>query len=115
MKKQISAILLLVLLTPLLASAQGFTLPTSPSGLPSESKASDLIIRIINIGLAIAGLVAVLFLIVGGFRYITAAGNEESSEAAKKIIINSIIGIVVIILSFVIVRVIANALISSQV
>lgn len=85
------------------------------TGVGSETRVSGLILRVINIALALAGLIAVLFLIIGGFRYITSAGNEETAENAKKIILNSIIGIVVIILSFVIVRVISNALTTGQV
>lgn len=95
-----------------LASAQ-FQTPDATrgnTGLPNDTRVSDFIIKIINIALTVAGLVAVLFLIIGGFRYITSAGNEETAEQAKKIITNAIIGIVVIILSFVIVRVISNAL-----
>ncbi|OGE80491.1 MAG: hypothetical protein A2660_01365 [Candidatus Doudnabacteria bacterium RIFCSPHIGHO2_01_FULL_45_18] len=103
----------LVALAPV-AFAQ-FQLPYSGNtNLPNDSSLSGLIMRIINIALGVAGLVAVLFLIIGGFRYITAAGNEETAEQAKKIIINAIIGVVVIILSFVIVRVISNALIANQ-
>ncbi|MBI2355934.1 MAG: hypothetical protein HYV13_01855 [Candidatus Doudnabacteria bacterium] len=112
---QITSIVLSLALfvLPLVSGAQ-FERP-NPTGtnLPGDTKLSEFILRIINIALAIAGLVAVLFLIIGGFRYITAAGNEEAGESAKKIITNSIIGIVVIILSFVIVRVISNALLSS--
>ncbi|HTL39343.1 MAG TPA: pilin [Methylomirabilota bacterium] len=97
------------------ASAQ-FTTPNSGgTGLPNDTSVSAFIIKIINIALAVAGLIAVLFLIIGGFRYITSAGNEETAEQAKKIITNAIIGIVVIILSFVIVRVISNALVYNQV
>ncbi|MGE5392774.1 MAG: hypothetical protein ACM3NH_03460 [Candidatus Saccharibacteria bacterium] len=100
-----------MLAVPFFAGAQGLRIPSGGSfGLPDQATASDFIIFIINIALAIAGLIAVFFLIIGGFRYITAAGNEDSSEQAKKIILNAIIGIVVIILSFVIVRVISNAL-----
>jgi|SRR3989344_4282958 len=99
-----------VIMMPLVTAAQ-FTIPdTRNTGLPAETKVSDLLFRIINVLLGIAGLVAVIFLIVGGFRYITAGGNEETAEAAKKTILNAIIGIVVIILSFVIVSVISNAL-----
>jgi TRAP-type C4-dicarboxylate transport system permease small subunit len=76
---------------------------------------AGFIMKIINIALTVAGLVAVLFLIIGGFRYITSAGNEETAESAKKIIINAIIGIVIIILSFVIVRVISEALVNNNV
>ena len=112
---QISALVLTFVfaLSPL-AFAQ-FQIPSgSGSGLPNDTSISTFIIRIINIALTVAGLIAVLFLIVGGFRYITSAGNEETAEQAKKIITNSIIGIVVIILSFVIVRVIGNALVVGQ-
>jgi amino acid transporter len=98
-----------------LAFAQFQTPNCGNTQLPCETSASALILRIINIALGVAGLVAVLFLVIGGFRYITSAGNEETAEQAKKIITNAIIGIVVIILSFVIVRVISGALVNNQV
>lgn len=108
-----------MLVTPLIAGAQqGFQVPDPAqgnTGLPGDTSITAFIIRIINIALAIAGLVAVLFLIIGGFRYITAGGNEEAGESARKIITNAVIGIVVIILSFVIVRVISNALLGGTV
>jgi hypothetical protein len=68
----------------------------------------DFLRRIINWMLALAGLIAVLFLIYGGFLYITSAGNEESAEKGKNTVINAVIGLVVIILSAVIVNVVAN-------
>ena len=115
---QISAIVLtgVLALAPFAFAQTGFQLPSGAgSGLPNDNSVSGFVIKIINIALAVAGLIAVLFLIIGGFRYITSAGNEETAEQAKKIITNAIIGIVVIILSFVIVRVISNALVSNQV
>lgn len=104
-----------VIMMPLLTAAQFAVPETRNTGLPAETKASDLLFRIINVLLAIAGLVAVIFLVIGGFRYITAGGNEETAEGAKKTILNAIIGIVVIILSFVIVRVITNAIVNREV
>lgn len=97
------------------ALAQYTTPSCGNTMLPCQTSFRDFFFRIINIALSVAGLVAVLFLIIGGFRYITSAGNEETAEQAKKIIINAIIGIVVIILSFVIVRVISNALINGNI
>lgn len=99
---------------PLAASAQlptGGVTPIAGSNLPTDANITVFITRVINILLGIAGLVAVVFLIIGGFRYITAGGNEESAESGKKTIVNAIIGIVVVILSFVIVRVISVAII----
>jgi hypothetical protein len=75
---------------------------------------TGFIFRVINIALALAGLIAVLFLIIGGFRYITAGGNEDAAGDAKKIITNAILGIIVIILSFVVVRVVSNTLASTS-
>ncbi len=69
---------------------------------------SGLIIYVINIMLGIAGVLAVLFLIIGGFWYITSAGNEETAEKGKGTAVNAIIGIVIVILSYVIVNVISS-------
>lgn len=88
----------------------------NPSDCPStyltcaDANTKDLVIRIINILLSVAGLIAVLFIIIGGFQYITSGGNEELAERGKKNLQNAIIGVVIIILSFVIVRVISNTL-----
>jgi hypothetical protein len=116
---QVSQVLALVLVFAFALAPVAFAQFQTPScggtGLPCETNLTSFIMRIINIALIVAGLIAVLFLIIGGFRYITSAGNEEVAENAKKIIINAIIGIVIIILSFVIVRVISNALITGNV
>lgn len=101
-----------MMLSPLLVAAQFTTPGSGGTGLSDTfggaSTVSQLILTIINIILALAGLIAVLILIIGGFRYVTSFGNEEAVEKAKKMIINAVIGIVIIILSFVIVRVVSN-------
>lgn len=84
-------------------------------GPAGATTASQLIYSIINILLAIVGLLSVLFVIIGGLRYVTAHSNEEQAAAAKKTIVNAIIGIAIVILSFVIIRVIAEALLSGTV
>jgi hypothetical protein len=80
-----------------------------PPGLKcGETSINQLISTIIDWMLGIAFGVAVLFLIIGGFWYITSAGNEETAEKGKNTAINAIIGIVIIILSYVIVNVVTN-------
>ena len=69
---------------------------------------NGLIKTVINWLLGIAFGVAVLFLIIGGFWYITSAGNEETAEKGKGTAINAIIGIVIIIMSYVIINVISS-------
>jgi uncharacterized membrane protein YwzB len=63
---------------------------------------------VVNWLLGIAFGIAVLFLIIGWFWYITSAGNEETAEKGKNTAINAIIGIVIIVLSYVIVNVVSK-------
>ena len=117
LRRESILILFLVLLLPLAAAAEGcgppgIYIPCSPAGGPSGNlSATGLILSFIDILLLISGILAVLFIIIGGIRYIIAHGNEEQAESAKKTILHAIIGLVVVILAFVIVRVISNALI----
>ncbi len=63
----------------------------------------DVIGRIIQIAFALAGLVATFYLIMGGYNYITSGGDPEAAEAAKVMITNAIIGMVVILISYLLV------------
>ncbi len=69
---------------------------------------NGLIIRVINIVLGLSGAFAVLFIVIGGFRYITAGGSEETTEKARKTLTNSVIGLTIILLAAMIVRITAN-------
>ena len=80
----------------------------------STTTASGLLKQVITWMLGLAGLISVLFLIIGGFWYITSAGNEETAEKGKNTAINAIIGIVIIVLSWVIVNVVSNLASTSQ-
>lgn len=81
----------------------------SSTGLNCQDTSVNGLIRtVINWMLGIAFGIAVLFLIIGGFWYITSAGNEETAEKGKGTAINAIIGIVIIILSYVIVNVVSR-------
>jgi hypothetical protein len=67
-----------------------------------------LIGRFINWALYLAGAVAVVFIIIGGYRYIVSAGSSDGAGAGKKTLINALIGLVIIILAYVIVNVVVN-------
>lgn len=83
------------------------------SGIRVFCTAEDLITFVINGLLTLAGTVAVLFIILGGFRYMTAAGNEEASESGRKILMNAVIGLVIVVMAAAIVRVVVTTLQSS--
>ncbi|HSX01340.1 MAG TPA: pilin [Candidatus Saccharimonas sp.] len=55
---------------------------------------------IANTLIFLVGAVAVLFLIIGGLRYVISNGDPKAVEAAKQTILYAIIGIVVAILAF---------------
>ncbi len=74
------------------------------------SNITGVILDVITWALGIAFLVAVVMLIVGGFFYMTAGGNEKRTEKGRKFIIDSLIGLVVIILSYLIVSVVNNTI-----
>jgi lysylphosphatidylglycerol synthetase-like protein (DUF2156 family) len=101
-----------MMVSPFVAAAQ-FKLPDAGgTGLQNcfggAWTIGALILSVINIILALAGLIAVLVLIIGGFRYVTSFGNEEVTGQAKKMILNALLGMIIIILAFVIVRVVQN-------
>lgn len=105
----ITAIFALALM-PLLAGAQFGSEPVPGGFDKSTTNVSQLIGKILNIVLGIVGLIAVLFLVWGGFQYITSAGDEEKVKSAKGTMINALIGVVVVILAYALVRVVTNAI-----
>ncbi len=90
----------------------GLCLPHSrfSGGFTTCTNLTCVVTKAIDLFLYFAGVIAVIFLIIGGYWYITSAGNEESAEKGKKTLINSIIGLVVVILSYAIITVISGTL-----
>ena len=74
----------------------------APTGAPTDLTAQITIIT--NTLLLVIGVVAVIMLIVGGFRYVLSNGNEKAVSAAKDTILYAIIGIVVALLAYAIVN-----------
>ena len=76
-----------------------------PPGIPGAQGETlqSVILNAIQWALGIAGAVAIIYIIVGGFFYITAGGDTEKIEKAKRTIRNAIIGVIFILISVVIV------------
>jgi hypothetical protein len=107
--------LLLGLVFPLLTHAGSFGDALGAVGMYffriGEGAAPLFIIaNIISGAFALLGILALLFLIIGGFRYVTAYGNEEQAQAAKKTITYAIIGVAIAISAYTIVKLVAQAL-----
>jgi len=84
--------------------------PNTFQDLPRFCTAQQIITWVIEKLLLFAGSVAVIMIIIGGFRYLTSAGNEEAAEKGKKTLVTSVIGLAAIILAAAIVRIVANTL-----
>jgi hypothetical protein len=88
--------------TPDCGALNGVNCSLRPTGF------TDTLVKIINIALGVVFIIAVAMLIYGAFQYVVAGGNEKAVDKGKKIIINALIGIAIIILSYVIVSVVAR-------
>lgn len=58
------------------------------------------IMIVINIIMGFLGIIAVIIVLYGGFKWMTAMGNEEQVGEAKKMIIAGIVGLAVIFLAY---------------
>jgi len=67
-----------------------------------------VVFNVIEILLVIIRYVSVVFILYGGFQYLTSAGNAENIKKAKSTITNAIIGLVVSISAVVIVNLITG-------
>ncbi|MBR3230818.1 hypothetical protein IKF73_02220 [Candidatus Saccharibacteria bacterium] len=70
----------------------------------SEDKLPSVVQAILNTVIGITGLVAVIFIIIGGIQYMTSTGDPNKIKKAKDTILYAVIGLAVVILAFVIVN-----------
>ncbi|MBI3115123.1 MAG: hypothetical protein HYZ09_01350 [Candidatus Kerfeldbacteria bacterium] len=102
--------LLAVLVVPALALAQTSFIVEDIGGAVGLGTADlkDTVINIIKWVLGILALVAVSFIIYGGFTWMTASGNDDRIGKAKSIISAAVIGLIVVILAWAVVIFVAG-------
>ena len=74
----------------------------------ATNTAGSLASTIINILSLIVGAVAVIMLIIGGFRYVASGGKQESVSGAKNTILYALIGLVIVALAQLVVHFVLN-------
>jgi cytochrome bd-type quinol oxidase subunit 2 len=79
------------------ATCTGANCPTSAAN--AESKANQLVKDIINIFSWIVGVVSVIMIIFGGFKYITSGGDAGKVTSAKNTILYALVGLVIVALA----------------
>ena len=55
---------------------------------------------IINTIMGVLGIIAVVIILIGGFMWMTAAGNEERVGKAKKVLTSGLIGLLIVLAAY---------------
>ncbi len=94
-----------LLLIPIFANAQApeghyTNIGNAPLYLDENLHPREAAVGIINLVLSFLGLVAVVIILVGGFKWMTAGGNEEKVGAAKKLLVGGLVGLIIVLLAW---------------
>jgi uncharacterized membrane protein len=69
-----------------------------------KNKVQSIVNNVVNIFSWIVGIVSVIMIIFGGFKYITSGGDSNGVTSAKNTILFAIVGLVIVALAQVIVK-----------
>ncbi len=108
----------LVVASPVSAEDVTTVVPDDTFGLDAFETNTDLgtndlvttVADIIDVALGILGVIAVVIVLVGGFKWMTAGGNEDKVGEAKKTIFAGIIGLIIVLSAFAIARFVVDNL-----
>lgn len=81
--------------------------PTEPVANQPSAAAGDLskcINKLYKLAIAISAVVAVFFLVVAGYLYMASDGSQESVTKAKEILISTLTGLVILMISFLLLK-----------
>ena len=65
---------------------------------------NTIVYNLITVALYVGGILVFIMLLMGGFKYITSGGDPKAAESAKKTITYAIMGIVMLVSGFLILR-----------
>jgi hypothetical protein len=75
-------------------STSGYTEVSGSTGV------SDIVARVIFTALSLLAMIFIVLIIIAGYQWMTAGGNEEQITKAKKNISNAVIGLVIILSAY---------------
>lgn len=88
------------------SNASGVCIPTN-TGLPSPTGSDPVTAvatNLMNWLLGIIGVIAIIAFVISGLQYLTAAGNQNAMEAGKRNMQWSIVGVIVALIGYVIIK-----------
>ena len=69
--------------------------PQQPPG--TVSSIPDLLQRLYEFGIEIAGVIFVILFLVGGITYLTSAGDTDGTGKAKRLMVDAIVGLILVL------------------
>lgn len=69
---------------------------TCDTGQQATSQVNEIIGKVVNIFSVVVGIIAVIMIIVGGFKYITSGGESNNVSSAKNTILFAIVGLIIV-------------------
>lgn len=95
--------------------ADGVGCVLSPAGstatdVPSLACLSQIVVNLVSLALMFLGTVTLLMLLFGSIKYITSGGDPKALQGAQKTTTYAIIGAIVVMMAFVLINVVTNAL-----
>jgi len=85
------------------------------SGLPTGATAAQLIVYFFDLGMGLGGLFAVIMFILAGMEFMSARGDPNKIDEAKKRIRNALLGVVILLGSFILLNTINPELASIKI
>ncbi|MFA6304624.1 MAG: pilin [Patescibacteria group bacterium] len=70
----------------------------------------ETIIAVLNVLLGFLGIIAVIIILLGGFKWMTAGGEDEKIGEAKKLISAGIVGLIVILAAYAIAKYVVDTI-----
>lgn len=118
------AILSVFFLTATITAAPAFAAGACESGVDAVKTAAGCdgstnalptaITSILSAIIGVAGLVSVVYIIIGGVQYMTSSGDASKTEKAKKTVLYACIGLIICALAFVIVNFVIGNILGQQ-
>lgn len=78
-----------------------------------QADLKDSIAGIIRVVLGFLGVVAVVIVLMGGFKWMTASGSDEKVEEAKRLLLAGVIGLAIILSAYAITSFVVASLITA--
>lgn len=96
--------------SPVTTGSSGVKIPTKAETGLSDKTIAEILTQLLNWLLEIVGIIAIIGFVISGIMYLVSAGNEEMITKAKKYMLYCLIGIIVALASFVVIKTIDSIL-----